>query len=117
MRGFLLSLDALFALALITLGLSFFALQPGVDAHAGAALFLAGRDYLASDGAVEADLLRKGLVVSTSTAPQSARISVFVARHDYPAACNLAPVPAAPCLNQSDANLTSSVRGVWVGSG
>ncbi len=115
-RGFLLSLDALFALSLILMGLSFFALRPAMDAPAGAALFLGGRDYLASGGALEPDLLRRGWRVGTQ-APLDGAISVRADRYAYPKVCGLSNAPTAACLNQSDVALQQPVTSVWVGAG
>ena len=115
-RGFLLSLDALFALSIILLGLSFFAFRPSFESSGGAALFLGGRDFLASGGAIEPDLLRRGWSVSGAPIPQAA-LTVRADRFTYPKVCGLATAPAAPCLNVSDASIQSSAQAVWVGSG
>ena len=116
-RGFLLSLDALFALGLILLGLSFFALRPSVEPAAGAAFFLAGRDYLASGGSIQADVLRRGWSVS-SVPPQSpSGLWVLAQAFSYPHVCGRGTVAGAACLNASDSNLAPVASSVWVGSG
>ncbi len=115
-RGFLLSLDALFALSLVLLALSFFAIRPSFEAQAGEALFLGGRDYLASSGAIEADLLRRGWKIN-AVQPVDSAVSVRADRFIYPRVCGLSTPPAAECLNQSDAFLAPSRSGVWVGAG
>ncbi len=115
-RGFLLSLDALFALSLVLLALSFFAMRPSFEAQAGEALFLGGRDYLASGGAIEADLLRRGWAVDVLR-PVDSAVSVRAERFVYPRVCGLSTLPGSACLNQSDAALAPPRFGVWVGAG
>lgn len=117
-RGFLLSLDALFALSLILLGLSFFALRPSTDATAGAALFLGGRDVLDSGGLVESDLLRRGWSVSNGVPPSSSSgLAVRADAFFYPHLCSDLVSNGSACLNNSDATLVPSSSVVWVGSG
>jgi|GEM_PF-2676752 len=115
-RGFLLTLDALFALSLVLLGLSFFALRPSFESSAGSALFLGGRDLLASGGATESDLLRRGWTVSNRPTLDSA-VAVRAERFIHPRVCGAATAPDSACLNQSDAALVPSAALVWVGSG
>ncbi len=115
-RGFLLSLDAMFALSLVLLALSFFALRPSFEPSAGSALFLAGRDHLSSSGAIESDLLRRGWSVSGAPIPQAA-VAVQAESFSYPRVCGMGSTPDASCLNRSDASIQSSVKRVWVGSG
>lgn len=115
-RGFLLSLDALFALSLVLLGLSFFALRPSGVGLAGSSLFLGGRDYLASGGALEADLLRRGWQVTEQPRGNSA-LSVHVLAPVYPRVCGLSTAPSAACLSRPDETLVAPSSGVWVGSG
>ncbi|MBI2446166.1 hypothetical protein HYV43_07295 [Candidatus Micrarchaeota archaeon] len=115
-RGFLLSLDALFALSLVLLGMSFFALRVAPDAAGASALYLGGRDLLASGGSDESGLLRRGWTVASSPLPD-ARIAVRAERFAYPRVCGLSMPPDAPCLNRSDGSIQPVMRSVWVGSG
>ncbi|MDP2718018.1 MAG: hypothetical protein Q8P02_04710 [Candidatus Micrarchaeota archaeon] len=115
MRGFLLTLDALLGLALVSLALSFFAVSTFSPGPAASAMFLGGRDYLSAGPAavdVERLLSEKGWRVSA--APQPSRFSVRVPHHFLNRVCFGAVPPDAPCLSQPDAAFGHQPSVVWV---
>lgn len=117
MRGFLLTLDALFALAILVAGLSFFAVQAFSEPPAAASLYVAGRDVVTLPSNLQNELATQldvqGFVVSRQ--PLGSRFSVQAKAFEFQRVCEGAMNPDAACLQGPDAALTNMDSVVWVG--
>ncbi|MBI4360903.1 hypothetical protein HY572_03990 [Candidatus Micrarchaeota archaeon] len=117
MRGFLLTLDALFALAILIAGLSFFAVQSFSEPAAASALYLVGRDFLVLPPGLQPELADslepRGFTVSSQ--PPNSRFVVQAKAFRYVRACEGAVSPDAGCLRETDAAFSSIQSVTWVG--
>lgn len=117
MRGFLLTLDALFALSIVVAGLSFFAVQAFSEVPAASFLYLAGRDFLLLPSGLQAELSSaleaRGFRISSE--PQDARLVVQAKAFRFSRVCQGAVVSNAACLRGPDAALSPIESVAWVG--